>query len=164
MSDDLVGRLRHPAMASGGLHDGMCIAEMQQAADEIERLRAQLASAKKVLKEIAEHPENKTFTCIDQSSYGVGWAFWNVQQIARMALTAAPSSDAKTAKVCGCGMMCQDLGKDAGCRYLRPERATLRKLVDIVYQHATESQTFPATVTADLLIDRAFALPDEATK
>jgi hypothetical protein len=30
-------------------------------------------------------------------------------------------------------------------------------LVDIVYQHATEGETFPATHTADLLIDRAFA-------
>jgi hypothetical protein len=67
----------------------------------------------------------------------------------------APRSD----KVCTCGVMCQDHGLDGGCRYLRPERYTLRKLVDIVYQHATKSTTVPATHTADLLIDKVFTLP-----
>jgi hypothetical protein len=70
-----------------------------------------------------------------------------------IALPAEPAADGP----CKCGVMCQDLGKEAGCRYLQPSRETLRKLVDIVYQHATESTAFPATVTADLLIDRAFA-------
>jgi hypothetical protein len=75
---------------------------------------------------------------------------------AAIALRAALPPAAPLREACGCGVMCQDLGKDAGCRYLQPARETLRKLVDIVYQHATEGETFPATVTADLLIDRAF--------
>lgn len=69
------------------------------------------------------------------------------------------SSVAQAARVtCDCGVMCQDHGKEGNCRYLRPERNTLRKLVDIVYQHATESTAVPATLTADLLIDRAYAV------
>lgn len=59
---------------------------------------------------------------------------------------------------CKCGIMCQDHGEEGGCRYKQPARETLRKLVDIVYQHATEGETFPATHTADLLIDRAFGV------
>lgn len=66
-------------------------------------------------------------------------------------------------KPCGCGIMCQDLGKEAGCRFLQPERDTLRKLVAIVYQHATESTMVPATLTADLLIDRAFGVGTAVT-
>lgn len=69
---------------------------------------------------------------------------------------SAPAPPADGAGKCSCGPMCQDLGKAAGCRYLRPERAQLRFLVDAVYMHATEGQAFPSTDTADKLIDCAF--------
>ncbi len=74
------------------------------------------------------------------------------------AILAQPAVSQHERGQCKCGVMCQDLGKDAGCRYTNPARVMLRKLVDIVYQHATESATFPATITADLLIDRAFGV------
>lgn len=59
---------------------------------------------------------------------------------------------------CECSIMCQDLGEEGGCRYKQPARETLRRLVDITYQHATEDEQVPATHTADLLIDRAFGV------
>jgi NTP pyrophosphatase (non-canonical NTP hydrolase) len=46
----------------------------------------------KALNEIANHPESKKSTRIDESSYGVGWAFWNVQHIARDAIRAFSAS------------------------------------------------------------------------
>lgn len=60
---------------------------------------------------------------------------------------------------CGCGVVCQDLGKEAGCRYMQPSRRDLRKLVDLVYQHAADC--VPMTLTADKLIDEVFG-PAEA--
>lgn len=50
-------------------------------------LEVQLANARKALEEIADHPESKGPTPSDQSSYAVGWAFWNVKRIAKAALT-----------------------------------------------------------------------------
>lgn len=81
-------------------------------------------------------------------------------------ITEGPETEqVRAALVCTCGVMCQDHGLAGGCRYLRPERAALRKLVDVVYKHATEGETIPATHTADLLIDKAFGsmapLPSE---
>lgn len=48
-----------------------------------ETLRAENAELRKALKDIANHPEQKKD---GDSSYSVGWAFWNVQRIARAAL------------------------------------------------------------------------------
>ncbi|WLA80368.1 hypothetical protein [Bradyrhizobium elkanii] len=65
---------------------------------------------------------------------------------------------------CGCGVMCQDLGKDAGCRYMQTARRDLRKLVDLVYKHAADC--VPMTLTADKLIDEVFGPvePSELTE
>lgn len=59
---------------------------------------------------------------------------------------------------CGCSVMCQDLGKEAGCRYMQPARQELRKLVNVVWNEATESTAVPSTNWADKLIDRVFGL------
>jgi hypothetical protein len=50
----------------------------EQAADEIERLRA-------ALKRIAEHPEKSDAV---GGSFKVGWAFWNCQEIAKDSIRA----------------------------------------------------------------------------
>ncbi|WP_439398778.1 hypothetical protein ACRQ5Q_15335 [Bradyrhizobium sp. PMVTL-01] len=71
-----------------------------------------------------------------------------------LALIPAPAQ-----RPCNCGVMCQDLGKEAGCRYMQPARRDLRKLVDVVYKHAADS--VPMTLTADKLIDEVFG-PDAA--
>ncbi len=107
---DIIERLRdRDAVVLSGLFHA--IPTMKEAADEIASLRAQLAamakehdayyaeltgkyfdvttqlaSARKALEAIANHPESKAPTKIDQSSYAVGWAFWNVQHIAKAAL------------------------------------------------------------------------------
>src|SRR6478736_4614655 len=52
-----------------------------------------LAKAVKALKEIEDHPENSSGT---SRSYGVGWAFWNVQNIARRARAATPETENDT--------------------------------------------------------------------
>src|SRR6478609_7650468 len=54
---------------------------------------AALAKAVKALKEIEDHPENSSGT---SRSYGIGWAFWNVQNIARRARTATPETESDT--------------------------------------------------------------------
>lgn len=63
-------------------------ARQNAAVSRAEAAEAQLASARKALKEIANHPMSKAPTKADESSYGVGWAFWNVQHIAKAALRA----------------------------------------------------------------------------
>jgi hypothetical protein len=47
------------------------------------------------LKDIADHPESKKSYHVSgsSSSYGVGWAFWNIQRIARAALSALSSTE-----------------------------------------------------------------------
>ncbi len=47
---------------------------------------------REALEQIANHPENETRP--DGSSYAVGWAFWNVQRIARDALAAPKNTGA----------------------------------------------------------------------
>ena len=56
----------------------------------LEAAEAALAKAVKALKEIEDHPENSSGT---SRSYGIGWAFWNVQNIARRARAAAPETE-----------------------------------------------------------------------
>jgi hypothetical protein len=46
------------------------------------------AELERAMEEIVRHPKMKERTKEDQSSYSVGWAFWNVQNIARAALAA----------------------------------------------------------------------------
>lgn len=53
------------------------------------RLIAAAPDLLKALEEIAHHPESKGPTKEDQSSYAVGWAFWNVRNIARAAIASA---------------------------------------------------------------------------
>ena len=59
---------------------------------------------------------------------------------------------------CDCAVMCQDLGIQGGCRYIKPSRTMLRKLVDLTWNHVTESQEVPSTNLADELIDRASSM------
>lgn len=47
--------------------------------------------ARKALEEIAKHPSQKVSTEDDSSSYAVGWAFWNVQHIAKDAIRSQSS-------------------------------------------------------------------------
>lgn len=67
-----------PAAQLRALIDGLITQRARAEAAEatIERLRA-------TLEQIANHPESENK---ETGSYKVGWAFWNVQQIARAAL------------------------------------------------------------------------------
>ncbi len=60
---------------------------------------------------------------------------------------------------CGCGPMCEDKGL-GNCRYqdVSVRQKALRELVDVVWQHATESTYVPSTDIADKLIARVAAL------
>jgi len=63
---------------------------LHQAEARATKAEAALAKAVKALKEIEDHPENSSGT---SRSYGIGWAFWNVQNIARRARTATPETE-----------------------------------------------------------------------
>lgn len=59
---------------------------------EVAALRTEVEALKAALKEIAEHPESYAD---GQTSYAVGWAFWNIQAIARTTLARAATQEGK---------------------------------------------------------------------
>jgi len=56
---------------------------------ELARLRAEGEAKDRALTEIRDHPENYDD---GRRSYTVGWAFWNIQNIARTALARAATA------------------------------------------------------------------------
>ncbi len=62
------------------------VAEPQRCADLMDEARLRIIALEAALTRIAEHPESYRDS---QRSYAVGWAFWNVQNIAKAALITA---------------------------------------------------------------------------
>lgn len=60
---------------------------------------ADLARKDAALQEIAKHPESSNDASLSAGAYSIGWAFWNVQRIARRALSGGKIQPADSAPV-----------------------------------------------------------------